>query len=115
MALLWWWSAPGARYGGWSIHRSILRMTSYLPSASGACGPRMAGAALSILLALDPRGYNLSDQPRGVEHYEIDQLTGDAAALIRALGLERAREGDRCSPHDGDCGAGWPILDAGRG
>lgn len=41
-------------------------------------------------VAVDQRGYNLSDKPRGVEHYQIDRLTGDVTALLRALGRERA-------------------------
>jgi len=42
------------------------------------------------VVAVDQRGYNLSDKPRGVEHYQIDRLTGDILALIRAMGRERA-------------------------
>jgi pimeloyl-ACP methyl ester carboxylesterase len=42
------------------------------------------------IVAPDQRGYNLSDKPRGVLNYQIDQLTGDVGALIRALGREQA-------------------------
>jgi pimeloyl-ACP methyl ester carboxylesterase len=38
----------------------------------------------------DQRGYNLSDQPRGVHNYQIDHLTADVMGLIHALGRERA-------------------------
>ena len=40
--------------------------------------------------ALDLRGYNLSDQPKGVEQYDILLLANDVAAVIRAAGHERA-------------------------
>lgn len=40
--------------------------------------------------ALDQRGYNLSDKPAGVEHYELGVLTSDVAAVIRDMGETRA-------------------------
>jgi pimeloyl-ACP methyl ester carboxylesterase len=40
--------------------------------------------------ALDLRGYNLSDQPEGVEAYQMKYLVEDVAAVIRNLGEERA-------------------------
>jgi pimeloyl-ACP methyl ester carboxylesterase len=40
--------------------------------------------------ALDLRGYNLSDKPRGGEQYAMRQLVGDVAAVIRHAGHERA-------------------------
>jgi pimeloyl-ACP methyl ester carboxylesterase len=40
--------------------------------------------------ALDLRGYNLSDKPEGVAQYDILLLANDVAAVIRALGRERA-------------------------
>jgi pimeloyl-ACP methyl ester carboxylesterase len=42
------------------------------------------------VVALDCRGYNLSDQPEGVEHYTLELLAGDVAALIAAEGAESA-------------------------
>ena len=42
------------------------------------------------VVAPDLRGYNLSDKPQGVQQYQIDRLTADIGALIRALGRERA-------------------------
>jgi pimeloyl-ACP methyl ester carboxylesterase len=41
------------------------------------------------VVAPDQRGYNLSDKPQGVEHYQIDRLTADIGALIRTLGREQ--------------------------
>jgi pimeloyl-ACP methyl ester carboxylesterase len=42
------------------------------------------------VVAIDQRGYNLSDKPKGVEQYDISLLAGDVAAVIRHLGKERA-------------------------
>jgi pimeloyl-ACP methyl ester carboxylesterase len=42
------------------------------------------------VVALDLRGYNLSDKPHGVEQYDLTLLAGDVAAVIRAVGRERA-------------------------
>ncbi len=41
-------------------------------------------------VALDLRGYNLSDKPAGVESYAMPLLVGDVAAVIRHLGKEKA-------------------------
>jgi pimeloyl-ACP methyl ester carboxylesterase len=54
----------------------------------------------------DQRGYNLSDKPRGVEHYQIDRLTGDILALIHALGRERAT----IVAHDWGGAAAWRFA-----
>jgi pimeloyl-ACP methyl ester carboxylesterase len=42
------------------------------------------------VVAIDQRGYNLSDKPKGVENYDMRFLVGDVAAVIRHLGRERA-------------------------
>ena len=41
-------------------------------------------------MAIDQRGYNLSDKPKGVESYDMRFLVGDVAAVIRHLGRDRA-------------------------
>lgn len=41
-------------------------------------------------VAIDQRGYNLSDKPKGVENYDMRLLVGDAAAVIKSLGKEKA-------------------------
>ena len=51
--------------------------------------PVLAGAGYRVV-APDLRGYNLSDKPQGVQHFQIDRLTEEIGALIRALGRERA-------------------------
>ncbi len=40
--------------------------------------------------ALDTRGYNKSDQPEGVENYDMRFLVGDVAAVIENEGREKA-------------------------
>ncbi|HWQ31864.1 MAG TPA: alpha/beta hydrolase [Blastocatellia bacterium] len=41
-------------------------------------------------VAIDQRGYNLSDKPKGVENYDMRLLVGDVAAVIRHLNRDRA-------------------------
>ena len=41
-------------------------------------------------VAIDQRGYNLSDKPQGGENYRLRLLVSDVAAVIRHLGRERA-------------------------
>jgi epoxide hydrolase 4 len=40
--------------------------------------------------ALDLRGYNLSDKPKGVENYDMSLLIGDVAAVIKDAGYQSA-------------------------
>ena len=50
-------------------------------------------AALSsdyYCVAIDQRGYNLSDKPKGVENYDMRLLVGDVAAVVKHLGREKA-------------------------
>ncbi len=42
------------------------------------------------LVAIDQRGYNLSDKPEGVESYAMPLLVSDVVAVIRSLGEEKA-------------------------
>ena len=42
------------------------------------------------VVAIDQRGYNLNDQPKGVEQYDMRLLVADVAAVIRHLGRDRA-------------------------
>ena len=41
-------------------------------------------------VAIDQRGYNLSDKPKGVENYAMRLLAEDVAAVIKHLGRENA-------------------------
>ena len=42
------------------------------------------------VVAIDQRGYNLSDQPEGEANYNMRYLVADVAAVIRHLGEEKA-------------------------
>jgi len=42
------------------------------------------------VVAIDQRGYNLSDKPKGVESYDMRLLVGDVAAVIKHLGKDKA-------------------------
>jgi pimeloyl-ACP methyl ester carboxylesterase len=42
------------------------------------------------VVAIDQRGYNLSDKPAGVENYDMRLLVGDVVAVIRHLGQPKA-------------------------
>ncbi|HTV02991.1 MAG TPA: alpha/beta hydrolase [Luteitalea sp.] len=42
------------------------------------------------VVAIDQRGYNLSDKPKGVEQYDLRLLVSDVAAVITHLGREKA-------------------------
>ena len=42
------------------------------------------------VVAIDQRGYNLSDKPKGVEQYDMSLLVGDVAAVVKHLGRDRA-------------------------
>ncbi len=41
------------------------------------------------VVAVDLRGYNLSDQPKGVENYTIDNLVGDLEAVVGQFGQKK--------------------------
>ncbi len=52
---------------------------------------QMAGLADKYqVVAIDQRGYNLSDKPDGVEQYDMKLLVGDVAAVIKSLGQNKA-------------------------
>lgn len=42
------------------------------------------------VVAIDQRGYNLSDKPEGAENYNMRYLVSDVAAVIRHFGEEKA-------------------------
>jgi len=42
------------------------------------------------VVAIDQRGYNLSDKPKGEENYDMKFLVGDVAAVIKHLGKSKA-------------------------
>jgi pimeloyl-ACP methyl ester carboxylesterase len=42
------------------------------------------------VVAIDQRGYNLSDKPKGIENYDMRLLVGDVLAVIHHFGQQRA-------------------------
>jgi epoxide hydrolase 4 len=42
------------------------------------------------VVAIDQRGYNKSDQPRGVENYALDKLVADVDAVVKHFKADRA-------------------------
>ena len=42
------------------------------------------------VVAIDQRGYNLSDKPKGVENYDMALLVSDVVAVIKAVGRDKA-------------------------
>ena len=42
------------------------------------------------VVAIDQRGYNKSDQPKGVENYSMDKLAGDVRAVVKHFGRDKA-------------------------
>ena len=42
------------------------------------------------VVAIDQRGYNLSDKPKGVDNYDIKLLVSDVAAVVKHLGKDKA-------------------------
>jgi pimeloyl-ACP methyl ester carboxylesterase len=52
--------------------------------------PALAAAGFRAV-AVDLRGYNLSDKPAGVAAYRLENLTADIDGLVRHFGVERAR------------------------
>jgi pimeloyl-ACP methyl ester carboxylesterase len=52
---------------------------------------QMAGLADRFqVVAIDQRGYNLSDKPAGVENYDMKLLVGDVLSVMKAVGKEKA-------------------------
>jgi len=42
------------------------------------------------VVAIDQRGYNKSDQPKGVQNYTVEKLVGDVAAVLKHFKKEKA-------------------------
>ncbi len=58
------------------------------------------------VVALDLRGYNLSDQPREGEHYSMRYLIGDVQAVIRHFGRDKAI----IAGHDWGAAISWQFA-----
>ena len=57
-------------------------------------------------VAIDQRGYNLSDRPKGQEQYDMLALVEDVAAVIHARGRDRAI----IAGHDWGGAVGWSFA-----
>lgn len=58
------------------------------------------------VVAIDMRGYNLSDKPQGINAYKIDVLAKDIAELIEALGEKKAV----VVGHDWGAAVAWAVA-----
>ena len=63
-------------------------------------------AADHRLIAMDLRGYNLSDRPRGAENYDMPLLMRDVEAVVRHCGEQRAF----IVGHDWGGAIGWALA-----
>ena len=54
----------------------------------------------------DQRGYNLSDKPKGIEHYDVFTLGKDIVGLIDALGYEKVN----LVGHDWGANVAWMLA-----
>lgn len=57
-------------------------------------------------VALDLRGYNLSDKPKGLEQYDMRLLVADVVSVIRAQGREKAT----VMAHDWGGAIAWQVA-----
>jgi pimeloyl-ACP methyl ester carboxylesterase len=57
-------------------------------------------------IALDQRGYNLSDKPEGEQNYRLESMVGDVAAVLHQLGLDRAT----IVGHDWGGAVAWQVA-----
>jgi pimeloyl-ACP methyl ester carboxylesterase len=69
----------------------LVVMIHGFPDYWGSWRHQMAALARAYrVAALDLRGYNMSDKPKGVENYKTRHLVADVAAVIAAEGEQRA-------------------------
>jgi pimeloyl-ACP methyl ester carboxylesterase len=67
--------------------------------------PPLARAGLRVW-APDQRGYNLSDKPKGIAAYRIDELANDVVGLIDAAGVEKCY----LAGHDWGAAVAWWVA-----
>lgn len=58
------------------------------------------------VIAPDQRGYNLSDKPKGIASYDLDQLAADVVGLADHFGLETFA----VAGHDWGASVGWWLA-----
>jgi epoxide hydrolase 4 len=67
--------------------------------------PALANAGFRVI-APDQRGYNLSDKPRGIKRYRIDELVKDVLGLIDSLEYEKVN----LVGHDWGAAVAWYLA-----
>ena len=70
-----------------------------------AVAPRLQAEGFQVI-AIDQRGFGLSDAPAGAGHYHIDRLVGDVAGLLKAIGI---REPVHVIGHDWGAVVTWCL------
>src|SRR5215472_6745524 len=60
--------------------------------------------------AMDTRGYNLSDKPKGVENYAMQFLIGDVAAVIADAGRDSGQSKAIVIGHDWGGAISWSVA-----
>jgi epoxide hydrolase 4 len=67
--------------------------------------PALVEAGCRVIIP-DQRGYNLSDKPKGVKAFSIDELVSDVIGLIDALGYEKVN----LVGHDWGAAVAWVLA-----
>jgi len=67
--------------------------------------PTLAQAGCRVIVP-DQRGYNLSDKPKGLKAYRVDELVKDIISLIDALEYEKVN----LVGHDWGAGVAWMLA-----
>jgi epoxide hydrolase 4 len=68
--------------------------------------PTLVEAGFRVIMP-DQRGYNLSDKPRGIQSYRVDELVKDILGLIDALNYEKVN----LVGHDWGAIVAWALAD----
>ncbi len=67
--------------------------------------PALVEAGCRVIVP-DQRGYNLSDKPKGIKSYRVDELVKDILGLIDALDYEKVN----LVGHDWGAGVAWMLA-----
>src|SRR5215207_2232179 len=67
--------------------------------------PALVDAGCRVIIP-DQRGYNLSDKPKGIKNYRVDELVKDIVGLIDALDYEKVN----LVGHDWGAGVAWMLA-----
>src|SRR5215213_5592847 len=67
--------------------------------------PALVDAGCRVIVP-DQRGYNLSDKPKGIKNYRVDEMVKDIVGLIDALDYEKVN----LVGHDWGAGVAWMLA-----